>query len=593
MKKLLIHANNTPLNAEKLFPLAEQFVFEVDLDKDVDHYIHEILAEKGKLTELITASDILYIKVALSANYLEYFGLRLIYHIRLSPVLKEKAKIPICLIAEETVQFIGATAIDPLILFTQGIYHIKDSLKGYQQSEEWIRQGIIRPLIDPALFLSKINLTAPASYRSHHSITNEWSILRWAEVLGISGQPDFQNVKTNIEKLLYYKFLTQKFPIKQVHQPKLEQIKGKGKVLYIDDEWEKGWNIIFNKMFTGTGISFQTLKKNFKDCKRTEIVEMCITEVKNLDPDLVILDLRLSDLDFEGLKCSEMTGCEILKKIKKINPGIQVVIFTASNKVWNYSELQVEGADHFILKESPELSIDEKYSADTLEQLIKTINQSLEMSFLKNVHNKMRNITQLDTGLIGDEKKEFEARLRLNFETSFQMLKQTGDFKKYFNHAYLQLFQVIEDFAKLASISNGTDNFYVGVDNDEVLVLKDKVHSAIRFTNGKYDPTHNNQAANHFNTNFIVSAIIIFRLGQPNSSYSNWTQVYRIRNERAAHFNEADKVDIDEIEMVLHFIYTFIDVKLKKSDNLLKGLKEDSIEDKIAQLKQNFQQRNA
>ena len=41
MKKLLIHSNNTSFNNTELFPLAEQFVFDVDFDKDVDFYINE------------------------------------------------------------------------------------------------------------------------------------------------------------------------------------------------------------------------------------------------------------------------------------------------------------------------------------------------------------------------------------------------------------------------------------------------------------------------------------------------------------------------------------------------------------------------
>ena len=39
MKKLLIHHNNTSLNREPFFSASEEFVFDVDFDKDVDHYI--------------------------------------------------------------------------------------------------------------------------------------------------------------------------------------------------------------------------------------------------------------------------------------------------------------------------------------------------------------------------------------------------------------------------------------------------------------------------------------------------------------------------------------------------------------------------
>jgi hypothetical protein len=89
--KLLIHNNNTAFNQPKLFPLSEQFVFDVDFDKDVDLYIDENLTE-GDLKGKIEKADIVFIKVSLSQNYLEYFGIRVAYHIRLTKSLREKSK---------------------------------------------------------------------------------------------------------------------------------------------------------------------------------------------------------------------------------------------------------------------------------------------------------------------------------------------------------------------------------------------------------------------------------------------------------------------------------------------------------------------
>ncbi|MBK8644241.1 MAG: hypothetical protein IPN15_19155 [Saprospiraceae bacterium] len=104
MKKLLIHSNNTSFNNTELFPLAEQFVFDVDFDKDVDFYINENLTDGG-LKHKLEKCDIVFIKVSLSKNYLEYLGLRLAYHIRLTKSLGTKAYMPIVLIAEESFQY--------------------------------------------------------------------------------------------------------------------------------------------------------------------------------------------------------------------------------------------------------------------------------------------------------------------------------------------------------------------------------------------------------------------------------------------------------------------------------------------------------
>ena len=588
MKKLLIHSNNTPLNTDKLFSLPEQFVFEVDLDKDVDFYIHEKLAIDAELAKKINQSDVVYIKVSLSGNYLEYFGLRLAYHIRLADSLKEKVTIPIVFLAEETVQFLGATSSDPMILFSQGVYVIKDTLEAYKKSEEWISQGIIKPLGSFDQFIETINIKAPASYRSHHSITNEWSILRWANVLGVSSKPEFGAVKDNIEKLLYYKYLSKKYPISIAASGPVLEITGKGKILYIDDEWKKGWNIIFKNIFNNGNLKFETLEKDFKDQTRQEIIDLCIAKVQAFDPDVVLLDLRLADDDFNGLKCEEMTGYKVLEAIKTINPGIHVIIFTASNKVWNLNALQIARSDGFLLKESPELSIDEDYTANSLEQLAGLISQGLDMAFLKDIIVKMNHIEGISTGLVGEEKDEFKDRLTINFDVAFSLLKQAKFVPKFFNYAFLQLFQIIEDFATIPSVFSGSTTCYVGDTSEGILVRKDfegKTTDAIKFNEGKYIIE---KAEISFqkspNTNFIVSSLIIFRIGQATSTYLKWNKIYKIRNQKAAHFSTISDINENDIAMILTFIENFIDVSSVSNVNSGKGLKEDSLANKLKEL---------
>src|SRR5687768_13387723 len=116
MKKLLVHSNNTSFNKSEYFTVSEQFVFDIDLDKDTDFYINESLTtgELGKKIELV---DIIFIKVALSKNYLEYLGIRLAYHIRLTKSLGAKSNVPIVFIAEEEFQFLGVSCDIPSILF--------------------------------------------------------------------------------------------------------------------------------------------------------------------------------------------------------------------------------------------------------------------------------------------------------------------------------------------------------------------------------------------------------------------------------------------------------------------------------------------
>ena len=71
--------------------------------------------------------------------------------------------------------------------------------------------------------------------------------------------------------------------------------------------------------------------------------------------DVIFLDLRLlkeEDKVNQISNISDFTGTKVLRKIKDINKGIQVIIFTASNKVWNIEKLLEIGANGYYIKEN-------------------------------------------------------------------------------------------------------------------------------------------------------------------------------------------------------------------------------------------------
>jgi CheY-like chemotaxis protein len=597
MKKLLIHSNNTSFSNTELFQLSEQFVFDVDFDKDVDFYINDILSE-GNLKQKLEDCDIVFIKVSLSKNYLEYLGLRLAYHIRLTKSLGEKANIPIVIIAEESFQYLGLTFPEPSILFTKGIYLIKESLNDYLRTLKSYNYLRIKPLDNFPSFLSSITINPPANYLSHHSIANEWSILRWSKVIGLSTESGvLRDVRSNIESLLYYKYLQSKHPIDSEPDKSAFKIKGRGRILYIDDEWNKGWDEVLSNYFasSSTEVEFDTLKYEFKDKSQQEVLNESVRKIESFKPDVVLLDLRMTESDFNDLQISaHLTGYKVLEAIKVINPGIQVILFTASNKVWNYTELSKAGCDDFILKESPELSRDTQYSTTAIARIASSVSNALKMAFLKKVYLKMAEVEKQMLVADNEADAEFIIRLKNNFNIAFKLLTETKTSAKYFNYAYLQLFQIIEDFSGLSYVfSRGSDS-YVYVNDKEVCVNKtlgDKWETAISFDK-KYNIIHKvlpiAEKRKRIDTNYIVSAILIFRLGHINSSALKWTEIYTIRNTKAAHFNIDAVLDEDAIFILLDFIKNFICPQKQKENNVGKGLRGKSLEERIELLKSHF-----
>ena len=98
-------------------------------------------------------------------------------------------------------------------------------------------------------FLEKIEVQQPKDYLSHHSIANEWAIERWAEFLGTTGEAITKN-REKIEEMLYFKYLKAKHQIQDAqNSTEILTPQKKGKILLIDDEWDKGWSENLKRLF--------------------------------------------------------------------------------------------------------------------------------------------------------------------------------------------------------------------------------------------------------------------------------------------------------------------------------------------------------
>ncbi len=393
MKPILIHNDNTYLL--KSFQDNEWYIekFLPSLQSDIDIQLDSFINNKIDSKEI----SALFIKVTLSSNYLELLGLRLGLHIRLSYKHSHLQKLPIVFLCEESLEELCKIYNYPEILFRHGVYVTSEEFSNVQSYFELISKGKLLGCDSIDAFINRLNILPPANYLSHHSIANEWSILRWAKVLAMPEDNSLlQDVKNNIEGLLYYKFLQSKFPIESEPNKASFKIQGKGKILYIDDEWNKGWNVVFKTFISispNLEQDFEVFEYDFKDKTEDLIFKDCENKIKDSDPAIVILDLRLADSDFETYKkTSNLTGFKILKIIKEINPGIRVIIFTASNKVWNLIELQNEGADGFVLKESPELGVNKNYTKTSVEKFALLIQEQLKYQFQKELFIKCKEI---------------------------------------------------------------------------------------------------------------------------------------------------------------------------------------------------------
>ncbi|MEZ5046759.1 MAG: response regulator [Chitinophagaceae bacterium] len=73
--------------------------------------------------------------------------------------------------------------------------------------------------------------------------------------------------------------------------------------------------------------------------------ESALTEVKNLKPEIVVLDYHLN-----ANNPSAKNGIEILKEIKSINPSTKVVMFSAQDNINIALESMRNGAYDYVIK---------------------------------------------------------------------------------------------------------------------------------------------------------------------------------------------------------------------------------------------------
>lgn len=223
-----------------------------------------------------------------------------------------------------------------------------------------------------------IGIKPPSSYKSHHSIANEWAILRWAKALKIDND-NLSKTQMEVDSNLYYNYLNTIYPITNEINITNRVLLHKGHILFIDDEVEKGWGLIFKKICANSKL--ELFGREFKKWMPETIINESFEKAKNAD--IVILDMRLHEDDFNQEDITKITSYQILEKIKEHNGGIQVIIFSASNKIWNLQALQKIGADGFIVKESPENSVDKKFTPQSISDIYKTIDSCLDYAFVK------------------------------------------------------------------------------------------------------------------------------------------------------------------------------------------------------------------
>lgn len=468
MKNLLIGNEIIKVNTGSFFA-GDAVQIKGNYHSNIDFIIHNFLLElnKPEKEEIATIT----IPITLTENFMDFTGLILAHHIRLTKELKFQ-RVPLIIYSSLEFETILKMTSWANILLTPNVYYFNISNSGFDKIEQFITRIIKEPKnFSFDNFLERIDIKPPSNYQqSHHSVANDWALSRYFSMLVADEEnEDYSLLKKKIEELdytktLHFKYLNakgdrQKFnPKKHLYTPFPKNINGL-RIGIIDDEIAKGWGAFYTYILGKAGAKLELFEFR-KDEVKSEMLKRLEKWVqKNNESDspidLYIVDLRLHDSDFDEKDFKNISGNQIITFIKKLNKGIQVVVSTASNKVWNFQANLEQGVDSFIVKEDPETFSTSEETKLNLSNFCKEIERASDKVFLASLKRTIRLIKENQ-----DIDKKEVAFIDTIFGSGgildkiFELLILNCYNKAVLNQCLLLCFQILENYLDLSSIGD-------------------------------------------------------------------------------------------------------------------------------------------
>lgn len=382
-------------------------------------------------------------------------------------------------------------------------------------------------------FLQRICIR-PEGEMGSHSIANVWGASVLNRMISRDDIP-MNEALINAQKKLYYKFILAKttYVSENSHKPsttvqyQIGKINAVGKrVLLIDDEADKGWLTALTNLLIGASIhSIQEQVPDFDS-----FTEKSRKEIESDKYDLIFLDLRLNGKkEDDNLAPDEFSGMKVLKKIKNINKGTQVIILTASNKAWNIQAL-LQLADGFYIKESPEYQFSKEFSEANFTAFKKTIERCLSNTYLRGIYKDMQFIKNEFNSLT--TRQNLKQGILQQLDGAFSLISSARESKEY-AFAYVALYQILEMITKEYLTIN--DSIYYFAENN-------KECSNFRIVSGKCQPCS---------------------WGENEFDYPQWKQIssfyYQLKGQTDPYFGASIQKLIEKRNAFMHNDQTLLD----------------------------------
>jgi hypothetical protein len=298
--------------------------------------------------------------------------------------------------------------------------------------------------------LSKLNINKKDDFGGH-DIANAWGCFKVAQVMGIDDKIFQLDSIAKHLKQLYAKYLICKNEtFSSEKRIDLNPIKCSGKnILFIDDKADEGWALLMKNLFKGAGGNFiyvdsskykaDDSHKSFKDFDG--FYKECQSHIGK-DWDLIIIDLRLNpekeDIDNEMIVPTAFSGYKLINDFLTKNEGYQIIVSTASNKIWNINAAIKRGASTFYIKESPEFNYSISETNREYENFKNEVQKCFDRGYLREVFNHWVNTKNKQS----NANSNFILESNTSLDIAWEQIKS-----EYLDFGFLTIFQSIESYA--------------------------------------------------------------------------------------------------------------------------------------------------
>ena len=411
------------------------------------------------LTREFLSKAITRLIIPLSLQSNETDGLNIALHIRLNYQLPiEQRLIPIIIVSNLTLDNIATKCVFDIdnnpqsLLFTQGL-----SVSSTDVDEIVEKLSSTEPLLpeEYPTFLKKLAVNRKAT-SGHHDIANAWGCFKLSQVVGYDITSP--KIKDYLGQM-YTKWLicqNNAFAKTITESIAASPIPCKNKrILYIDDKADEGWGELMQYIFKDAGDGFVYVdpsKYKTHGFDFESFQNECESYIGQ-KWDLVLIDLRLNpdveDVDNTDIAPTELSGYKLIEGFLEYNSGYQIIVFTASNKIWNVDAAIQRGARGYYIKESPSFAqsiIDTKALYE--KNFIVKVKQCFRDCYLYDIFEKKYEMGE------GLPKDEFGNELYGQLEIAYELIS-TAKTDEQFAYAYVSLYMVIEIINKYLVSNQG------------------------------------------------------------------------------------------------------------------------------------------